>query len=136
MAASSLGWDPLKTRREKHIIKLVKNRLDGQAPSYFSDYSRQRTCDIHDYYTRCKDKLSIDKVNLELTNRAFFYKGAIPFLMIVFIIRRLPLLLIICNVYIPVSKIVFFLNKFLFIYSFIFYTSSCLNMLLLLLLPV
>ena len=82
MAASSLGWDPLKTRREKHIIKLVKNRLDGQAPSYFSDYSRQRTCDIHDYYTRCKDKLSIDKVNLELTKRAIFIRG-LPFLMIV-----------------------------------------------------
>ena len=29
--ASSLGWDPLKTRREKHIVKLVKNCLDGQA---------------------------------------------------------------------------------------------------------
>ena len=41
MAASSLGWDPLKTRRERHIIKLVKNRLDGQAPSYFSDFSRE-----------------------------------------------------------------------------------------------
>ena len=36
--ASSLGWDPLKTRREKHIVKLVKNCLYGQAPSYFSDY--------------------------------------------------------------------------------------------------
>ena len=45
---SGLGWDPLKTRREKHIVKLVKNCLDGQAPSYFSDYFRQRTYDIHD----------------------------------------------------------------------------------------
>ena len=31
--ASGLGWDPLKTRREKRIVKLVKNCLDGQAPS-------------------------------------------------------------------------------------------------------
>ena len=31
--ASGLDWDPLKTRREKHIVKLVKNCLDGQAPS-------------------------------------------------------------------------------------------------------
>ena len=46
--ASGLGWDPLKTRREKHIVKLVKNCLDGQAPSYFSDYFRRRTYDIHD----------------------------------------------------------------------------------------
>ena len=36
--ASGLGWDPLKTRREKHIVKLVKNCLDGQAPSYISYY--------------------------------------------------------------------------------------------------
>ena len=38
----------------------------------FSDYFRQRIYDIHDYDTRPKDKLSIDKVNLELTKRAFF----------------------------------------------------------------
>ena len=45
--ASGLGWDPLKTRREKHIVKLVKNCLDGQAASYISYYFRQRTYDIH-----------------------------------------------------------------------------------------
>ena len=77
---SGLGWDPLKTRREKHIVKLVKNCLDGQAPSYFSDYFRRRTHDIHDYDTRSKDRLSIDKVNLELTKRAFFFTRGLPFL--------------------------------------------------------
>ena len=71
---------PLFWRRvPKHIIKRVKNCLDGQAPSYFSDYFRRRTYDIHDYDTRSKDKLSIDKVNLELTKRAFFYKGGTLF---------------------------------------------------------
>ena len=45
---SGLGWDPLKTRREKHIVKLVKNCLDGQAPRYFSDYFRRRTYDIRE----------------------------------------------------------------------------------------
>ena len=77
--ASSLGWDPLKTGREKHIVKLVKNCLGGQAPSYFSDFFRRRTYDIHDYDTRSKERLYIDKVNLELTKRAFFYKGATLF---------------------------------------------------------
>ena len=40
--ASGLGWDPLKTKREKYIVKLVKNNycLGGQAPSYISDYFR------------------------------------------------------------------------------------------------
>ena len=33
----------------------------------------------HDYDTRSKDRLSIDKVNLELTKKAFFYKGATLF---------------------------------------------------------
>ena len=80
--ASDLGWDPLKTRREKHILKLVKNCRDGQAPSYFSDYFGRRTYDIHDYDTRSKDRLSIDRVNLELTERGFFIRGP-PFLMIV-----------------------------------------------------
>ena len=58
--ASGLGWDPLKTRREKHIVKLDKNCLDGQAPSYFSDYFRRRTYDIHYYDTRSKDRLFIN----------------------------------------------------------------------------
>ena len=35
--------------------------------------------DIHDYDTRSKDRLSIDRVNLELTERDFFYKGATLF---------------------------------------------------------
>ena len=77
--ASGLGWDPLKTRREKHIVKLLKNCLHGQTLSYFSDYFRRRTYDIHDYDIRSKDRLSIDKVNLELTKRGFFYKKATPF---------------------------------------------------------
>ena len=47
--------------------------------SIFSDSFRRRTYDIHDYDTRSKDRLSIDKVNLELTKRAFFYKGATLF---------------------------------------------------------
>ena len=79
--ASGLGLDPLTTRREKHVVKLVKNNycLGGQAPSYFSDYFRRRTYDTHDYDTRSKDRLSIDKVNLGLTKRAFSDKGATLF---------------------------------------------------------
>ena len=46
-------------RREKHIVKLVKNCLDGQAPSYFSDYfQRQVTYDVHTNYIRSKHKFS------------------------------------------------------------------------------
>ena len=73
---SGLVWDPPKRGREKHIIKLVKNCLDGQAPSYFADYFQQRvTYDVHAYYIRSKHKLSIDKVNLESTERTLFNRG-------------------------------------------------------------
>lgn len=74
---ADLGWDLLKTRREKRIVKLVEKCLDGKAPSYFSDYFQQRNHDIHNYNTRNKDKLFIDKIKLESTKRAFFYKGPI-----------------------------------------------------------
>ena len=73
---SGLGWDPPKRRREKHIVKLVKNCLDGQAPSYFSDYFQPRvTYDVHAYYIRSKHKLSIDKFNLKSPKRALFNRG-------------------------------------------------------------
>ena len=79
---SGLGWDPLKTRREKHIVKLAKNNycLGGQAPSYFSDYFRRRTMIFMTMTLGVRlSRLSIDKVNLKLTKRAFFYKGATLF---------------------------------------------------------
>ena len=72
-----LGWDLLKLRREKRIVKLVKKCMDGEAPSYFSDYFQKTTSDVHNHNTRNKDKFYIDKVKLESTKRAFFYKGKI-----------------------------------------------------------
>lgn len=48
------------------------------------------------YDTRSKDKLSIDKVNLELTNKAFFIRG-------------LPFLIIVCS-FVP-KEATFFLNS-------------------------
>ena len=49
---------------------------NGKAPSYFSNYFQLRTHDIHDYDTRNKNKLVIDRIKLESTKKAFFYKGA------------------------------------------------------------
>ena len=48
----------------------------GMAPSYFSKYFQIKRHNIHDYDIRNKDKLVIDRVKLESTKRAFFYKGA------------------------------------------------------------
>ena len=73
---TSLGWDTLTRRRENHIVNLVENCLKGTAPSYFSEYFQLKRHNIHDYDIRNKNKLVIDRVKLESTKRAFFYKGA------------------------------------------------------------
>ena len=73
---TSLGWDTLTRRRETHIVKLVDKCLKGMAPSYFSRYFKLKRHNVHDYDTRKKNKIVIDRVKLESTKRAFFYKGA------------------------------------------------------------
>ena len=65
------------------MVKLVKKCLDGKAPSYFSNYFQLRTHDIHDYDTRNKNKLVIDRIKLESTKRAFFIREQV-FLMIIY----------------------------------------------------
>ena len=50
--------------------------LKGMAPSYFSRYFKLKRHNVHDYDTRKKNKIVIDRVKLESTKRAFFYKGA------------------------------------------------------------
>jgi len=45
------------------------------APSYFSEYFQLKRHKIHDYDTRNKDKLVVNRVKLESTKRVFFYKG-------------------------------------------------------------
>ena len=69
---TSLGWDTLTRRREKHIVKLVDKCLKGMAPSYFSRYFKLKRHNVHDYDTRKKNKIVIDRVKLESTKRAFF----------------------------------------------------------------
>ena len=73
---TSLGWDTLTRRRENHIVNLVEKCLKGTAPSYFSEYFQLKRHNIHDYDIRNKNKLVIERVKLESTKRAFFYKGA------------------------------------------------------------
>ena len=74
---TSLGWDTLTRRRENHIVELVEKCLKGMAPSYLSKYFQFKRHNIHDYDTRNKDKLVINRVKSVSTKRAFFfYKGA------------------------------------------------------------
>ena len=48
----------------------------------FSKYFQFKRHDIHDYGIRNKDKLVINRVKLESTKRAFFYKGADIFIIV------------------------------------------------------
>ena len=48
----------------------------GNGPKLFSNYFQLKRHDIHGYDIRNKNKLVFDRVKLESTKRAFFYKGA------------------------------------------------------------
>ena len=74
-----LGWKPLSERRDEHTKELVNNSLKSLVPDLFKDYFDTKHCDIHSYNTRPRGNLYIDKINLEITKRGFFYKGAMIF---------------------------------------------------------
>ena len=80
---TSLSWDTLTRRRENHIVKLAAKCPKGMAPSYFSKYFQFKRHNIHDYDTRNKDKLIINRVKLESPKRVLLMKGQI-FLIIVY----------------------------------------------------
>ena len=69
---TNLGLDTLTRRREDHIVKLVEKCLKGMTPSYISEYFQLKRHNIHDYDTRNKDKLVVNRVKLESTKGAFF----------------------------------------------------------------
>ena len=71
-----LGWETLHQRRENHVLKAVQKCIDNEVPIYMSDYFKIKQKDIHDCNTRHCGDLVLDKVKLECTKRAFFYKGA------------------------------------------------------------
>ena len=77
-----LGWKPLSVRRDEHTKELVKNCLNSFVPDLFKDYFNTRHCDIHSYNTRSRRNLYIDKINLEITKRGFFHKGAMMLIVI------------------------------------------------------
>ena len=66
------GWGAEVGFLRCSVVKCLK----GTAPSYFSEYFQLKRHNIHDYDIRNKNKLVIDRVKLESTKRAFFYKGA------------------------------------------------------------
>ena len=59
--------------------ELVKNCLKGLVPDSFKGYFNIRRCDIHSHNTKFNKNLFIDKIKLEISKCAFYYKGAVIF---------------------------------------------------------
>ena len=72
---TKLGLEPLYYRRRTHILRLVNKCITNRIPRYLLNYFQVRECDIHHHETRNNNDLILDKLNLECTKRAFFYKG-------------------------------------------------------------
>ena len=76
---TKLGLEPLYYRRRAHIFdefRFVDECIANRVPIYLSNYFNVRNCDIHRHKTRNNNDLILERINLECTKRAFFYKGA------------------------------------------------------------
>ena len=75
-AASKLGSTPLYYRRRTHILRFVNACFANRVPRYLFNYFNLRNRDIHRHETRNSNDVILEKVNLECTKSAFFYKSA------------------------------------------------------------
>ena len=73
---TKLGLEPLYYRRRTHILRFVDECIANRVPRYLSNYFNVRNRDIHRHKTRNNNDLILERINLECTKRAFFYKGA------------------------------------------------------------
>ena len=76
---TKLGWKPLYSRRQENILRFVNQCIANRVPRYLFNYFNVRNHDSPRYKTRSSNGLILEKVNLECTKRAFFYKGATIF---------------------------------------------------------
>ena len=73
---TKLGLEPLYYRRRAHILRFVDEGIANRVPRYLSNYFNVGNCDIHRHKTRNNNDLILERISLECTKRAFFYKGA------------------------------------------------------------
>ena len=71
---TKLGSEPLYYRRRTHILRFVNERFANRVPRYLFNYLNLRNRNLHRHETRNNNDVILEKVNLECTNRAFFYK--------------------------------------------------------------
>ena len=73
---TKLGSTPLYYRRRTHILRFVNACFANRVPRYLFNYFNLRNRDIHRHETRNSNDVILEKVNLECTKSAFFYKSA------------------------------------------------------------
>ena len=70
-AMSSLAFETLADRRDKHILKFVKKCIEGKAPQFFSNYFKSN----HDISKR----ITRQKHHLHILKKSFKYQGCVIF---------------------------------------------------------
>ena len=74
---TKLGSEPLYYRSRTHILRFVNECFANRVPRYLFNYFNLRNRDINRHETyRNNNDVILEKVNLECTKRAFFYKSA------------------------------------------------------------
>ncbi len=69
-AMENLRWDSLESRRDLHVLKLVKKCILGNFNNYFV-FNR----DVSSRITRQSDKLRLPKVRTECAQNSLYYYG-------------------------------------------------------------
>ena len=77
-AMEALKWQSLRTRRNEHILKLVRKCKDGRYPQYFNNYFVfiEYICTR---LTRQSNLLHLPTVRRETARRSFYYHGSTVF---------------------------------------------------------
>ena len=78
IALSNLKWNILESRRERHVLNLVKMSRSCQCPQFFKNYFAFNT-DIVPRSTRQSFLLHLPRVRTETAKRSFYYNGCIVF---------------------------------------------------------
>ena len=70
-AMEALKWPSLRSRRDEHILKLVRKCMDGRCPQYFKNYFVFNK-DICARSTRQSNLLHLSAMRTEVARRSFF----------------------------------------------------------------
>ena len=71
-AMEALKWPNLRSRRDEHILKLVRKCMDGRCPQYFKNYFVFNK-DIFARSTRQSNLLHLSAMRTEVARRSVFF---------------------------------------------------------------